>query len=206
MLMSMIEKFFKDPRKQKESESKSLARYFHDLEGSPDFPYTLALKAYDNLKESAQGQEELFYFLMEDCIFTSLYATFYEQLLIAVKENNDVAIPLIDRFADDSEERERMIAEQTQYHLSFIENKGLCPGCPCCENHQDVAELITYWQKGDIDFFTNLYIGMQTIQFAMEHLIYDVIPSTNNVIGLLNHESILEFRQYIFDYSEERGM
>jgi hypothetical protein len=204
--MSMIERFFKESNKKDDQEVASLAKFFHDLEGGPDFPYTLALKAYDNLKASANGQEDLFYMLMEDCIFTSLYATFYEELLVAVKKNNDVAIPLIDRFADDADERERMIAEQTQHHLSFIENNGSCPGCPCCDNHQDVAELIQYWNKGDIDFFTNLYIGMQTIQFSMEHLIYDVIPATNSVIDLLNHKSILEFRQYIFDYAEENSL
>jgi hypothetical protein len=205
--MSIVEKFFKGTNPVEETKTRvPLARYFHDLEGGPDFPYTLALSSYDKLKETATSEEELFYFLMEDCIFTSLYATFYEELLIAVKQNPDLAIPLINRFADDSPERERVIAEQTQHHLSFIENKGLCPGCPCCDNHQDVAELIAYWQKGDIDFFTNLYIGMQTIQFAMEHLIYDVIPSTPTSKELLDHKSILEFRQYIFDFSEEQNL
>lgn len=205
--MSIVEKFFKTGTTAEETKvSVSLAKYFHDLEGEADFPYTLALSSYDKLKETATSEEELFYFLMEDCIFTSLYATFYEELLVAVKMNPELAIPLINRFADDSEERERMIAEQTQHHLSFIENKGLCPGCPCCDNHQDVSELITYWQKGDIDFFTNLFIGMQTIQFSMEHLIYDVIPSTPASKDLLDHKSILEFRQYIFDYSEERNL
>ncbi len=205
--MSIVEKFFKGGQAVKETKtSVSLAKYFHDLEGEADFPYALALSSYDKLKETATNEEELFYFLMEDCIFTSLYATFYEELLIAVKKNPDLAIGLINRFADDSDERERVIAEQTQHHLSFIENKGLCPGCPCCDNHQDVSELIAYWQKGDIDFFTNLYIGMQTIQFSMEHLIYDVIPSTPASKELLDHKSILEFRQYIFDYSEEKNL
>ncbi|WP_127715814.1 hypothetical protein [Halobacteriovorax sp. HLS] len=205
--MSIVEKFFKAPSQVEETQTRvPLAKYFHDLEGEADFPYALALSSYDKLKETATSEEELFYFLMEDCIFTSLYATFYEELLVAVKKNPTVAIALINRFADDSDERERMIAEQTQYHLSFIENKGLCPGCPCCDNHQDVAELIQFWQKGDIDFFTNLYIGMQTIQFSMEHLIYDVIPSEPNSMDLLGHKSILEFRQYIFDYAEEKNL
>lgn len=205
--MSMIDRFTKETiTKEPEISKVPLARFFHDLEGGADFPYNLAIQAYNNLQETATSEEELFYFLMEDCIFTSLYATFYEELLMAVRANPEVSVPLINRFADDSSERERIIAEQTQYHLSFIENKGLCPGCPCCDNHQDVAELIQFWQKGDIDFFTNLYIGMQTIQFSMEHLIYDVIPSTANVSEILTHKNVLEFRQYIFDYSEERNL
>ncbi|OUR97065.1 hypothetical protein A9Q84_12090 [Halobacteriovorax marinus] len=205
--MSMINRFFKEPKiKEQEITKVPLAKFFHDLEGGPDFPYNLAIQAYNNLKETASTEEELFYFLMEDCIFTSLYATFYEELLLAIRMNSQVKVPLINRFADDSSERERVIAEQTQYHLSFIENKGLCPGCPSCDNHQDVAELIQFWQKGDIDFFTNLYIGMQTIQFSMEHLIYDVIPGATNISEILTHKNVLEFRQYIFDYSEERNL
>jgi len=205
--MSIIDRFTKTTiTKEPEVSNVPLAKFFHDLEGEADFPYNLAIQAYSNLKETASTQEELFFFLMEDCIFTSLYATFYEELLMAIRTNAEVSIPLINRFADDSSERERVIAEQTQHHLSFIENKGLCPGCPCCDNHQDVAELIQFWQKGDIDFFTNLYIGMQTIQFSMEHLIYDVLPTTANIQELLTHKNVLEFRQYIFDYSEERNL
>jgi len=181
-----------------------LARFFHDLEGEPDFPFTLAQESFLKLKETAPNEEELFLYLLEDIIYTSLYATFYEQIFITIKKNPDLAIGLIDQFANDSKDRESAIGQLTQHHVSFIENKGLCPGCPACDNHTDVAELISYYLKGDVDFFINLYVGMQTIQFSMEHLLYDIVPSNPSMVQDLNNQNLLAFRQYIFDYTEER--
>jgi hypothetical protein len=181
-----------------------LTRFFHDLEGEPDFPFTLAQQTFAKLKETAPNENELFLYLLEDIIYTSIYATFYEQLFITIRQNPDVGIELIDQFSADAKEREAVIAQLTQYHVSFIENKGLCPGCPACENHTDVAELINYYMKGDIDFFENLYLGMQTIQYSMEHLLYDIVPSNPTMVTDLTNQNLLEFRQYVFDYVEER--
>ena len=95
-----------------------------------------------------------------------------------------------------------MISEQTEYHFNFILNKGLCSGCPACDNHSDVVELLSHWQKGNIEFFVTLYLGMQTIQFTMEHLLYDIIPVNKSVAKELTPDNILSFRQFIYSYVE----
>ncbi len=181
-----------------------LARFFHDLEGEPDFPFMMAQQSFIKLKDTAPNEEELFLYLLEDIIYISLYATFYEQLFVTIRKNPDVALQLIENFSADAKERETVIGQLTQHHVSFIENKGLCPGCPACDNHTDVAELINFYLKGDIDFFVNLYIGMQTIQFSMEHLLYDIVPSNPSMVSNLTNQDLLLFRQYVFDYTEER--
>ncbi|MDD0853461.1 hypothetical protein HBN50_10145 [Halobacteriovorax sp. GB3] len=204
--MSLLKRIPNPIVKRKEEVYKQtiLARYFHDLEGEPDFPLNLALISYEKLQETTGSQEELFRYMAEDCIFTSLYATFYEELFAVIQQNPEYALPLVEKFSSQQEEREQIIAEQAELHMNFIESKGLCPGCACCDNHADVADLITYYQRGDIDFFTTLYIGMQTIQFSMEHILYDVIPSNPSMTDELTKHNVLQLRQYIFDYVEER--
>ncbi len=76
----------------------------------------------------------------------------------------------------------------------YIGNKNFCSG----------ATGIDLYLKGDIDFFVNLYIGMQTIQFSMEHLLYDIVPSNPSMVSNLTNQDLLLFRQYVFDYTEER--
>lgn len=191
-------------RDEKAYKETTLARYFHDLEGEPDFAFTMALQSFDHLEKTSETQEQLFHYLIEDCIFTSLYATFFEELLVVIRENPEYAMPLIDKFSQQSEERERIIAEQAHNHMMFIQNKGICKGCSCCENHEDVSELIRYYQRRDLGFFLNLYVGMQTIHFTMEHLLYDVLPSNPIVSDELSRNNILALRQYIIDYVEAR--
>jgi hypothetical protein len=178
--------------------------FFNDTERS-DHPFKLAMHTYNQLTETTESREEIFLFMIEDVIFTSLYATFYEQLLFTAKENPAVAVKLINHFETDNEERERVIAEQTQHHLNFILNDGTCEGCPACDNHADVAELIPMIKQGDYQFFKNLYLGMQTIQFAMEELIYDKIELSPEWLESLNPENILEFRKLIIDFAENKN-
>lgn len=198
--MTFLDKF--TFRAKLESKSIPLAVYFHDLEGEDDSPYALACQAFEQLKKHANSRDEFFSFLLEDCIFTSVYATFYEQLLVAVRENPQYALALIEKFSEEVEERERMIAAIAEDHVQYILNNGLCSGCKNCKHHLDVAELIPYWIERDLNFFEELYIGMQAIQFAMEHLLYDVMPTKPRVGELLTAENILAFRQYIFEYCQ----
>lgn len=191
-------------RDEKSYKETILARYFHDLEGEPDFPFTMALQSFDNLEKTCPTTEDLFNYLIEDCIFISLYATFFEELLVVIRENPEYALPLIDKFSSEASEREQIIAEQAHNHMSFIENKGICKGCSCCENHEDVADLIRYYQRQDMAFFLNLYVGMQTIQYTMEHILYDIIPSNPMMTDELSRSNILALRQYVIDYVEAR--
>lgn len=198
----MMDKFLK---KRSEKQVNPLSKVFYELESIEESPFKMSMASYEALRNEAKTGEELFYYLIEDAMFTSLYATFYEQLLLAIGQNPEYAIELIEKFSDDGEERERVIASQAQNHFSFIENFGMCDGCSCCENHTDVAELIAPFQKGDIDFFTELYIGMQTIQFAMEYLIFEVIPNNQEIVSSFSPANIMEWRQQIYSYSQLRA-
>ena len=194
----MMKNIFKN---KEQSSPRPLAKLFYELETLEASPYSLALNSFQSLKESSKSAEELFYFLIEDSIYVSLYATFYEELIKHLKSNPEKTNEFIQKFADASEERERLIAEEAQNHLNFIENYGMCEGCSSCENHKDVAELIGPFQKGEIDFFSELYIGMQTIQNSMEALIYDILPENNQLSAILSPQDVLEWRGQIFSYA-----
>ncbi|MFG1485524.1 hypothetical protein [Halobacteriovorax sp. RZ-2] len=179
-----------------------LAKIFFELEEFEDAPLKMALASYENLKAGTKSTEDFFYYLIEDSIFTSLYATFYERIFMAINQYPERALELVESFSADSDEREQVIATQTQQHLAFVENYGMCNGCGSCEYHQDVAELIAYYQKGDIDFFTELYIGMQTIQFAMEYFLYDYIPSDPKLVKLTAPALMQNWRELIYNYAK----
>lgn len=177
---------------------------FFDQSDRSDHPFKMAVHTFYQLQETTGSQEECYLYMLEDIIYSSLYATFYEQLLFTVRENPVVAAELIRTFEEDNEERERIIAEQTEYHLSFVLNGGKCSGCPSCENHSDVSELIGHFHGGDFEFFKMLYLGMQTIQFAMEELIYDYAPDEPHWYQEFTPENILEYRQRIIQYVENK--
>lgn len=177
--------------------------FFSDTERS-DHPYRMALHTFNQLQETAASQEEVYLYMVEDIIYSSLYATFYEQLLFTLKNNKNVANDLIATFEKDHEERERLIAEQTEYHLAYILNQGQCNGCPACDNHNDVDELIELFHGGDFAFFKSLYIGMQTIQFTMEELIYDLAGDNHEWFHQFTPENVLEFRQEIIEFVENK--
>ena len=115
-----------------------------------------------------------------------------------------MANSLIDNFSEQCDEREALIAKHTHHHIQFIQNGGNCSGCLCCNNHKDVAALIPYWQNRDMDFFIELYVGMQTIQFTLENLLYDYIPSNLAIIPYLTEFNVLEFRKYLFNFATQQ--
>lgn len=201
--MSLVKNIF---RSKKETESKShsdlLIESFHQLKERPDFPLTLAESNLKDIIQNANNPEEEMLYILEDSIFASLYATFYEQILITIQENSHLALELIDRFEADHESREQVIASQTENHLNFIRNGGHCDGCPSCENHHDVAELISFYQNNDREFFIQLFLGMQTIQYTMDHLLYNIIPHRPELVQTLSAENVLNLRQYIFNFAQ----
>lgn len=177
---------------------------FFDIDDRSDHPYKMAVHTYYQLQETSGSLEEAYLYMLEDIIYSSLYATFYEQLFFTIRENPEVAPALIKAFEKDHEERERIIASQTENHLSYILNEGQCKGCPACENHEDVAELVSAFHGGDFEFFKLLYLGMQTIQFAMEELAYDYAPEEPHWYQEFTPENILEYRQRIIQYVENK--
>jgi hypothetical protein len=168
-----------------------------------DHPYYLAVNSFENLKETSSTQDEFFLFMIEDILSSSLYATFYEELIKTIHENKKLSHALIEAFSNDEEKREQVIAEQSQYHLNFLLNDGHCDGCPVCNNHQDVEEIIPHLKAANLSFFQNLYLGMQTIQFAMEELIFDMIPQNQDWTNSLDQKCIVELRKEIFEYAEK---
>ena len=65
--------------KVKSTESHPLNRYFLEQEGNSDFPFTMALHALENLEGSTQNERDFYHYLLEDIVFSSLYATFMKQ-------------------------------------------------------------------------------------------------------------------------------
>jgi hypothetical protein len=196
----MMDKLFKKGQKQN-----PLAQTFYELEQLEDSPFQLAMASYQAMKNETKSGEELFYYMIEDAMFSSIYATYFEHLMSTMYQHQNHALALVEKFSDDAGEREQSIAEQSQNHLTFIENFGMCDGCSSCDNHKDVAQLIAPFQKGDINFFTELYIGMQTIQFTMEFLLYEIIPTNPELIKALTPENILHLRQTIYNYAQLRA-
>lgn len=200
----MLGKIFNKKEQSKNTNQVSLTKFFYELENSEHSAFNNAVNSFYAIKDQCSNEDELLYFLLEDSLFTSLYATFYEHLLITVNQNQDVALQLIAKFKEQTDSREQILATQSQEHLSFIEHNGQCEGCQSCENHKDVEELIEPYQNKDINFFAELYIGMLTIQFAMEILIYEYIPRHPEICDNLTHEQILSWRQIIYAYATQK--
>ncbi len=204
--MGLMDKLKKSLKSQNQSrpETNPFFPFFMRLEGESQFPFLLALNSLEELEKTANSDRELLDYLVEDIIFTSIYATFYEQLFLTMKDNPEYAIDLIDRFSEGGKEREEIIARQTHFHFEYLKNNGVCPGCECCENHPDVDEIIPSYKKADLEFFIKLYLGMQAIQFSMEHLLYDILPHRQDLLTQLSDKNVLGFRQAIIDYTDNK--
>lgn len=203
--MSLVKRLLPLGRDKDQNVKTPFLEDFYQSDKRSDHPYRMALHTYNQLCETTESREEVFLFMVEDIIFSSLYATFYEQVLYTSKENPKLAVALIRNFEQDHEEREQLIAAQTALHFNYVLEGGNCKGCVACDNHGDVAELVSYFQNGNFNFFKNLYIGMQTIQFAMEELIYDLTPDNLDWLKFYSPENILEFRQKIIEYADNKN-
>lgn len=173
-------------------------QFFNEIKETPNSPMEMSYKALAEIEKNSRTQDELLGYLLEDIIFLSLYATFFEELGVTMSTHPNYAKALAVRFQQNYEEREQLILRQAQDHLNFLLRNGGCPGCMSCDNHGDVIELIPYLRKRDIDFFVTLYLGMQTIHFALESLLYDFVPANPKLLPLLLREHIIEFRQYAY--------
>ena len=186
-------------------ESHLLIQSFLNQEKNEDFPFHMALSALEKLESSSSNQEELNLYMLEDIVFSSINATFYETVFATIKDNRELAASIVEQFEASASERERVIAEQSEHHINFILNSGNCRGCPSCQHHSDVQELIPHWKNKNRDFFLTLYLGMQTIQSAMEYLLYEVVPYDKAIIPFLGQQDILHFRRFLYRYVENHS-
>ena len=201
--MTFMKKFI-DQDNQPDLDSNPFVSFFERLEGDQNFPFLLAIRSLEELEKTVESDQQLIEYLLEDIMFASIYATFYEHLFVCIQENQHLALELIDKFSEGGQEREQLIASQAHHHFQYIMNRGNCEGCEACDNHADVDELIEPWEAGDVQFFVKLYIGMQSIQFALEQLLYDILPHRSDLYDSLTSETILDYRQFVVDYSDKK--
>jgi hypothetical protein len=199
--MGLVDRILGDKKAEKAKSPAKLLNYFAEGESSENFPLTLALSSLESIGQGAKDEDDYLLCLLEDSIFSSLYVTFYEKIFATIKENPQKKNALVESFAKDIHEREKVISMQSQNHINFVEKMGSCKGCTSCDNHPDVSELVPFWANKDVTFFESLYVGMQTIQFSMEQLLYEAIPQNADLIDELSPETILKYRQAIFDFS-----
>lgn len=194
------------PKIKKQKANHPYFDYFVEERQREDHPYNMALDSYKQLRSSAQTQDELFLYMVEDVLSSSLYATFYEELLKTIYENPQYTKELIEAFAKDESKRERVVAEQAQLHLNYLLNDGHCEGCSVCEHHADVADILPELKNANLPFFRTLYLGMQTIQYAMEELTYDMIAHKQDWHKNIKANDITELRKEIYNYVEKLAL
>ncbi|OFZ46380.1 MAG: hypothetical protein A2381_14490 [Bdellovibrionales bacterium RIFOXYB1_FULL_37_110] len=199
--MQIFSHFLKSPAKAENVIPPSLLNhYFDEMINHPDSPFVLAIEDLKKLEETSDSTQEYLEYLLEDTIFISLHLTFYEKLFIVLGQHPHLAIEMMDKFSEDIKEREFIIGQETFCHVQYIENHGICQGCKAHDNHQDVFALIEHYFNQNIDFFIQLYLGMQTIQYSFDKLLYDILPENKTLLALQSEQTILEFRKYIFNY------
>lgn len=191
--------FMKNVFAKKKAPAESLLlRSVHLHENSPIDPFALAHQSLTELKRQASDEEEYVQYLLEDIIYTSIYATFYEELMVTIRENFHLARALVEKFQEESHKRDAMIGSIAEAHVQYILRDAHCDGCVHCSNHADVKELLGPWQRVDTPFFEDLYLKMQAIQTIMEQIIYDdIFEYGERLAAEMGRENILALRQYI---------
>ncbi len=181
-----------------------LLEFLKSLEQTDDHPLFFAFEGFNLLKKEAKNDEELAIFLLEDLIFSSLYTTYYEQFFL---ELNKADLNLVSNFIQDyelkSSSREQTISIQVEAHTQYILNKGECEGCNVCSNHADLNHLLEKWNEGAIEYFMELYIGMQTIQSFFDQVLYDYLPYSPQIVRKLSLKTIDKMREDLIKMAKE---
>ena len=199
--MALIKDF---SQKEQEFHKNPLISWFLSLEVQDDFPFKKAMDYLTKLEDSAQNEDELANFLLEDIIIFSLNATYFEQIMSGIHDAPQTVVEMIEDYKKSEHSREKEVSAQALNHINYILNEGFCQGCISCEFHDDVSELIGPWGAGSIDFFLNLFVGMQTINMALNDLLLRVIPKRPEIYPFLTTDNILSLRKFIVDYTETR--
>jgi hypothetical protein len=181
-----------------------LYQHFLSLEDTPDFAFDLALSEYEVLEREHSAKSDFFETLTLDIIHCSIAATFYQELLKNLAQDPDNYIGLIEEFAQDAENREQVISPLSELHLQYVQNRGECLGCEACADHADLDDLVAPYHRVDIPFFINLFIVSKTIQFAVEQIIYDLLPENPELIYDITTERVERLRQSIAQFVEKR--
>ena len=204
--------FFKRKTKVEKQQTKDLSPkalellspIFEQLSSSEQSPYMTALTAFKGVEETAKDREELLYFLMSDIIFTALHTTVMEDVLETIRSNPEYSIELVNKFSSDTEERDELINEHTSNHLRFILQGGECDGCESCEGHADILHLVDRWREQDQQFFTKLYLEVQTIYCFLELVLIKVIPHRLDVAEVMSKSTIESTRNYLAQFIEQK--
>lgn len=184
--------------KQKGPAESLLLRSVHLHENTPASPFTLARLSLSELSRQAGDEEEYLQYLLEDIIYTSIYATFYEELMVTLKDNMNLSRALIEKFQEEANKRDALIASIAEAHVNYILREAHCDGCVHCDHHVDVKDLVGPWQRLDKPFFEDLYLKMQAIQTIMEQIVYEDIFDNGGAISKeMSRDNILKLRQYI---------
>lgn len=178
---------------------------FNELEGTPEFPMSLALRALEEVEEAAEGDEaELRRCLLEDIIFNSISAYFYEDLIGTIAENPDVSTELLEKFSERTEEMDEEVARETADHCTFIENENNCEGCNSCDRHKEFAHLIAPWVREDTDNFIRDYLKAKTLHFAMEQIVFDVLPTQKEHLQNVSSKDVEIYKHHIRTFVERK--
>jgi|MDTA01.1.fsa_nt_gb hypothetical protein len=198
--------FNKNESIKQESEEFPLEIYdfLKELEKSDSHPIYFALEGFSQLKNEAGNDEELSLFLLEDIIFSSLYTSFCESFFLeAQKSDLNLIENYIELFEKGSPEREAQIALEAESHLQYIINDGQCEGCSFCSSHSDLSPLVDKWNEGDIEYFAELYLGMQAIQSFFDQILYDYLPYNPNILTDFSMETIDKIRVFLIELTKK---
>ncbi len=187
----------------KSSKECPLKAFFLASKDSPDFALKTALVNLSKLEDEVSNDGDLLFCALEDSVFSSLQATYFEEMFSSLKNNQEYAMDLVKQYAESKNSRDLLVYEQAQTHVDYIIKGGSCSGCDQCDHHKDVDDLRPYYENGDLNFIIKLYLGMQTINLAMEALLFTHIPKYPELIPLLDRARIAEFRTFIFSYTEQ---
>ena len=182
----------------------SIIQYFHSTSPTEKSPYQEALKAYRNVCDAADSEEDLIYFLTSDIIFTALHTTVIEELFSTIIENQEYTLELIEKFSEDTQSRDELINEHTTNHLLYLQNGGFCEGCDSCEGHQDLSHLVPQWERMNLAYFTKLFLEVQTIFCFLERITYDLIPKYPDIALMMTPNLISQTRLHLAEYISKK--
>ena len=184
----------KSPVSIKNPTLEALIQFTSEKEGTADSPYNQSLTALENLQKGSNTHTDFMSKLVKDIIFTALYTTIYEEMFSTLRVHKDVGLALIQKFSEDTVDRDKLVNTHTNNHMNFLNAYGTCDGCSSCEGHADVAPLLEYIQKNDVNFFIKLYLEVQTIYVSMEQVLYELIPTRPSLMDGLSSEVIDNYR------------
>ena len=196
--------FFKAPQRFTQLRKDPLLKYYQERSPSDSSPFSTALANLEHLEQEATDDEGLILYCLEDSTYFSLQATCYEEILMALVKHPQIVHELLGQFNESKGGRDHLLLKQSQAHVNYVAQGGHCPGCEQCENHKDVDELISFYQEGDLSFFLELYVGMQTVQLGIEELIFRFFKENPSSLTGVTRDRILNYRTHIFNDSRDK--